>query len=53
MGHRVEKPSPATFYLNPGNYVIDITIAGFKVIHRVVTVEKGGRVMIDEVMDPE
>jgi hypothetical protein len=49
----IEKPSPATFYLNPGNYVIDITIAGFKVIHRVVTVEKGGRVMIDEVMDPE
>jgi hypothetical protein len=52
-GRTIEKPSPAKFYLNPGNYVIDITIAGFKVIHRVVTVEKGGKITIDEVMDPE
>jgi hypothetical protein len=49
----LDKPSPAEFYLNPGNYVIDITASGFKIIHRVVSVDKGGKVAIDEVMDPE
>ncbi|HXM23955.1 MAG TPA: PEGA domain-containing protein [Terriglobales bacterium] len=49
----LDKPSPAEFYLNPGNYVIDITASGFKIIHRVVSVNKGGKVAIDEVMDHE
>ena len=49
----LDKPSPAEFYLNPGNYVIDITASGFKIIHRVVSVDKGGKVAIDEVMDHE
>jgi hypothetical protein len=49
----LEKTSPAEFYLNPGNYVIDITLSGFKIVHRVVSVDKGGKVAIDEVMDPE
>jgi hypothetical protein len=49
----INKPSPSAFYLNPGNYTIDITIAGFKSIHRVVTVEEGGKIMIDEVMEHE
>lgn len=49
----INKPSPSAFYLNPGNYTIDITIAGFKSIHRVVTVDEGGKIMIDEVMEHE
>jgi hypothetical protein len=49
----VDKMSPAEFYLNPGNYVIDITLPGFKIVHRVVSVNKGGMVAIDEVMDHE
>ena len=44
----VDKPSPVDFYLNPGTYVIDITMSGFKPIHRVIDVEKGGKVAIDE-----
>jgi hypothetical protein len=47
------KTSPAEFYLNPGNYVIGITLSGFKIIHRVVSVNKAGKVAIDEVMDHE
>jgi hypothetical protein len=49
----ITKPSPAKFYLNPGTYVVDISIAGFKRIHRVVSVDKGGKITIDEVMDHE
>jgi hypothetical protein len=49
----INKPSPAKFYLNPGNYMVDITIAGFKSIHRVVSVDKGGKIIIDEVMERE
>jgi hypothetical protein len=49
----INKPSPSAFYLNPGSYTIDITIAGFKSIHRVVTVAVGGKIMIDEVMEHE
>jgi serine/threonine protein kinase len=47
----VEKNSPVELYLDPGNYVVDITMSGFKDIHRVVTVEKNGKVAIDESLD--
>ncbi len=47
----VDKPSPVDFYLNPGTYVIDVTMSGFKSIHRVIDVEKGGKVTIDESLD--
>jgi hypothetical protein len=49
----LHKTSPAGFYVNPGNYVIDITLSGFKPVHRLVSVDKGGTVAIDEVMDHE
>ena len=47
----VDKPSPVDFYLNPGTYVIDITMSGFKPLHRVIDVEKGGKVAIDESLE--
>ena len=49
----LNKTSPAEFYLNPGNYVIDMSLSGFKTAHRVVSVDKGGKVAIDEVMGHE
>jgi hypothetical protein len=49
----VEKPSPADVLLDPGNYVIDITISGYAPIHKVINVEKGGKVVVDEVMQPQ
>jgi serine/threonine-protein kinase len=49
----VDKPSPVEFYLNPGNYIIDITMSGFKDVHKVITVEKNGKVAIDESLDRE
>jgi len=46
-----EKLTPTEFMLGPGNYVVDITLTGFKPIHKVVTVEKGGKVAIDEILE--
>jgi hypothetical protein len=51
--HIMNKPSPAKFYLNPGNYVIDITLPGLKSIHRLVSVGQRSKVVIDEVMAHE
>ena len=49
----IDKLSPVEFYLNPGNYVIDITRSGFKSVHKVITVEKNGKVAIEESLDRE
>jgi len=49
----VDRMSPADFYLNPGNYMIDITMTGFKSVHKVISVEKSGKVVIDESLDRE
>jgi serine/threonine-protein kinase len=47
----LEKLSPTEFMLGPGNYVVDITLTGFKPVHKVVTVDKGGKVAIDEILE--
>jgi hypothetical protein len=49
--HILDKNAPAEFYLNPGTYVIDITMTGYKGIQRVVTLEKGAKLAIDEIME--
>ncbi len=49
----LDKNSPVDLYLDPGNYVLDITMSGFKSIHKVITVEKNGKVAIDESLDRE
>jgi hypothetical protein len=49
----LDKQSPVDFYLNPGNYVVDITATGYKSIHRVITVDKSGKVVIDDTMPRE
>jgi hypothetical protein len=46
----LDKGSPVDFYLNPGTYVVDITLSGFQPVQKVVTVDKGGKVAIDEVL---
>jgi eukaryotic-like serine/threonine-protein kinase len=49
----LDKNSPVDLFLDPGNYVLDITLSGFKSIHKVITVEKSGKVAIDESLDRE
>ncbi|HEX8818066.1 MAG TPA: serine/threonine-protein kinase [Terriglobales bacterium] len=47
----LDKTSPMEFYLDPGNYELDITLSGYKSIHRVISIDKGGKVAIDESLD--
>lgn len=49
----VEKTSPVDFLLNPGNYVVDITLTGYKPVQRVITVDKAGSFSIDETLEPQ
>jgi hypothetical protein len=51
--HILDKNSPAEFFLNPGTYVIDITMTGYKGVQRIVQVEKDGKLAIEESMDRE
>jgi serine/threonine protein kinase len=48
--HLLEKSSPTDVLLDPGNYEIDITLTGYAPVHRVITADKGGKVVVDEVM---
>jgi len=49
----LEKTSPVEFLLNPGNYIVDITLTGYKPVQKVITVEQGGSVVIDETLEPQ
>jgi len=51
--HMLDKGSPVDFVLDPGNYVVDITMSGYTSVHKVITVDKGGKAVIDEVMQHE
>jgi serine/threonine protein kinase len=46
----LDKGSPVEFMLDPGNYVVDITLSGYAPIHKVINVDKGGKVVIDEIL---
>ena len=49
----LDKTAPVDFYLNAGTYVVDITAAGYKSVQRVINVEKGGKLNIDETLSHE
>jgi serine/threonine protein kinase len=51
--HIIEKNSPFDVALDPGNYVIDITLTGYAPVHKVITADKGGKVVVDEVLQPQ
>src|SRR3954466_1422666 len=49
----LDKTAPYDFYLNPGTYVIDITMPGYRSLHRVVDVQEGDKVAIEESLTPQ
>jgi eukaryotic-like serine/threonine-protein kinase len=49
----LDKFSPVDFFLNPGTYVVDITLSGYKPVHRVIEVQKGGKVAVEENLERE
>jgi hypothetical protein len=51
--HMLDKGSPVDVVLDPGNYIVDISMSGYVSIHKVITVDKGGKAVIDEVLKHE
>jgi eukaryotic-like serine/threonine-protein kinase len=49
----LDKNSPVEFSLNPGAYMVDITLSGFKSVHKVINVDKSGKVVVDETLERE
>jgi len=49
----LEKGSPVEVMLDPGNYVIDISLTGYAPIHKVITADRGNKVVIDETLQPQ
>jgi serine/threonine protein kinase len=49
----LDKTAPFDFYLNPGTYLIDISMSGYRSIHRVINVEQQERVAIEEALSPQ
>lgn len=50
--HIMDKNSPVDVALDPGNYVIDITLTGYAPVHKVVTANNGGKILVEEVLQP-
>lgn len=51
--HVMEKNTPLEVALDPGNYVIDITMTGYAPIHKVITADQGGKIVLDESLQPQ
>jgi eukaryotic-like serine/threonine-protein kinase len=51
--HLMEKNTPMDVAVDPGNYVIDITLTGYAPVHKVITADKGGKINVDEVLTPQ
>ncbi len=49
----LDKTAPYDFYLNPGTYEIDITMSGYRTLHRVINVEEGEKFAIQETLSPQ
>jgi hypothetical protein len=47
----LDKISPIDVMLGPGNYIVDITMTGFKPVRKVVNVDRGGKAAIDEILE--
>jgi hypothetical protein len=49
-GQALGKNTPVDFYLNPGTYEIVVTREGYKPVKKLLTVEKGGKHVVEETL---
>ena len=49
----LERVSPTEFLVNPGNYIVDITLTGYKPVQKVITVDQSDNVAIDVTLQPD
>lgn len=47
-GQPVPKVTPVSFTLNPGNYDLEITLAGYAPVREIVGVDKGGKIKVEK-----
>jgi serine/threonine protein kinase len=47
----LDRTSPVEVMVGPGNYIVDVTLTGFKPVHKVVNIEKGGKAAVDAVLE--
>jgi serine/threonine-protein kinase len=51
--HMLEKTSPVDVAVDPGSYVIDITLSGYAPVRKIITATKGGKLVIDETLQTQ
>ena len=51
--HMLEKNSPVEVWLDPGNYEVELTLSGYAPVKKVINASKGGKVVIDEVLQQQ
>ena len=51
--HMLDKTSPVDILIDPGNYEVDITMSGYAPVRKVINANKGGKVVIDEVLQAQ
>ena len=49
----LDKTSPVDVMVDPGNYVVDITLSGYAPVHKVIPATKSGKVVIDEALQSQ
>lgn len=49
----LDKNSPVDVALDPGNYEVEITLSGYAPVRKIVTANRSGKVVIDEVLQPQ
>jgi hypothetical protein len=49
-GRALDKQTPLEIYLDPGNYEVVVTLAGYKPLRRMISVQKDGKLAIDEAL---
>ena len=49
----LDKNAPVGVVVSPGNYIVDITLTGYKPIHKVISVARGDRAAVIETMEPQ
>ncbi len=47
----MDRVSPAEFLLSPGTYEVTLTLTGYKTVHKVITVESGGRFEVNQTFE--
>ncbi len=48
--HILDRATPADFFLPPGSYEMKLTLAGYKDLERVITIERDSRLVVDETL---